>query len=500
MAEIPMSAAEHRQNPSLTLAILSLGTIAYGLLQSAVIPALPTLQHSLHTSETGVTWVLTAYLLSASVATPVLGRLGDMYGKERFLLLAYGMLAGGTLMAALVNSLLPLVVARVIQGVGGGVFPLAFGMIRDEFPRQKVAGAIGLLSSIFGIGGGAGVVAGGLIVEHLSWHWLFWIPLVALVVAVLLTWRFVPESPVRKPGTINWLNGALLAVGLTGVLIAVSETTVWGWGSTKTIGLLGGGLVVCALWVMAELRAREPLIDMGMMRLRGVWTTNMAAFLLGAGMFASFVLVPQFVEIPRSTGYGFGASVFSGGVYLLPSTVTMLVMGTLAGRIAGRYGSKTALVVGAAVSAASFVLLTGAHGSSWTVYLSMALLGIGIGLAFAALANLIVNAVPQEQTGVATGMNTVMRTVGGAVGSQIAATMVADHLLRSGLPAEHGYVLAFATSLAFLVVCVIASLLVPGTASSGSTVTEDLDDARGISTDGATPSPRVVVAVPPTGS
>jgi EmrB/QacA subfamily drug resistance transporter len=461
---------DSRQHPSLTLAILSLGTMAYALLQSAVVPALPQLQHSLHTSETGVTWVLTAYLLSASIATPVFGRLGDMYGKERLLLVAYVLLTAGTLMAALVNSLGPLIVARVIQGVGGGVFPLAFGIIRDEFPREKIAGAIGLLSAIFGIGGGAGVVAGGLIVEHLDWHWLFWIPLIALIGAVFLTWRFVPESPIRVPGKINWLGGALMAVGLTAVLLAISEATVWGWGSTKTIGLLIGGLVVCVVWVLAELRADEPLVDMAMMRLRGVWTTNLAGFLLGGGMFASFVLVPQFVETPKSSGYGFGASVFMGGLYLLPSTMTMLVTGALAGAVAARFGSKKALVAGALIGAASFALLVGAHSRPWHVYLATGLLGAGIGLAFAAMGNLIVHAVPPEQTGVATGMNTVMRSVGGAVGSQIAATMIADHLLPSGLPAEHGYVLAFAVSLGFLAVCVLASLLVPGRPRRGATI------------------------------
>ena len=459
-------AQEHRQHPNLTLAILSLGTVAYALLQSAVVPALSDIEHSLHTSETGVAWVLTAYLLSASVATPVIGRLGDMYGKERLLLLSYVVLVGGTLMAALVNSIGLLVVARVVQGVGGGVFPLSFGIIRDEFPPARIAGAIGLLSAIFGTGAGAGIVVGGLIVEHLSWHWLFWIPLVALVGAAYLTGRFVPESPIRTPGAINWLNAVLMGGGLTAVLLAISEATVWGWGSAKTVGLLVGGLALCGVWVRAELRSPAPLVDMAMMRLRGVWTTNLAGFLLGAGMFASFVIVPQFVETPASAGYGFGASVLAGSVYLVPTTAAMLVLGALAGRVAARFGSKAALVAGAILSAAGFGLLTAAHSRPWHIYVAMALLGAGIGLAFAAMGNLIVGAVPAGQTGVATGMNTVMRSVGGAAGSQIAATMIAGHLLAGGLPAEHGYVLAFGISFAFLAVCVLASGLVPGRAAS----------------------------------
>jgi len=444
-----------------TLAILSLGTMSYSLLQSAVVPALSTLQRDLHTSQSGIAWVLTAYLLSASVATPIMGRLGDMFGKERMLLVTLLFLAAGTLMAALVSSIGLLVVARVIQGIGGGLFPLSFGIIRDEFPRERVAGAIGLLSAILGIGAGAGIVLGGLIVEHLSWHWLFWMPLFALVGATVLTARFVPESPIRSPGRINWLSALLMGAGLAAVLLAISEAGAWGWGSTRTIGLLLGGLAVCGLWVLAEVRSRAPLVDMKMMRLRGVWTTNLAGLLLGAGMFASFVLVPEFVETPKSNGYGFGASVLAGGIFLLPSTVTMLLTGVAAGPLARRFGSKFALVAGAAVSAASFIVLVVAHSRPWHIYLSTGLLGAGIGLAFAALGNLIVQAVPPEQTGVATGMNTVMRTIGGAVGSQIAATVVSAHLLSSGFPAEHGYIVSFSVSVAFLAVCLLASLLVP---------------------------------------
>ncbi len=229
------AATPHRVHTTVILAVLSIGGLAYAMLSSAVIPALPAIQHALGASEEGVTWLLTGFLLSASVATSILGRLGDMYGKERLLLLTLVLLAVGTAVSALSTSLLPMVVGRVIQGAGGGIFPLAFGIVRDEFPREKVAGSIGMLSSILGIGGGIGIVLGGLIVEHLDYHWLYWIPLIVIVLAAVLTWRLVPESPIRVPGKVNWLAAALMAGGFSCVLIAISETTVWGWGSVKTI-------------------------------------------------------------------------------------------------------------------------------------------------------------------------------------------------------------------------------------------------------------------------
>jgi len=451
----------HRVHPNIILAVLSLAGLAYAVLSSSVIPALPTIQHDLHTSEAGVSWVLTGYLLSASVATSIIGRLGDMYGKERLLLYTLIALALGTLLAAVSDSLGVLIVARVIQGSAGGIFPLAFAIARDEFPADRVAGSIGLMSSILGVGAGVGLISGAIIVQNLSWQWLFWIPLAVIVVAAVCTWRFIPESPVRVPGRVNWLAAALMSIGISLVLIAVSETTTWGWGSPKTLALIAVGLLFVAAWIMVELRSREPLIDMAMMRIRGVWTANLAAFLLGAGMYSAFIVFPDFAQLPKSTGFGFGASIIVSGLYLLPSCLLMGVLGSQAGRVARRYGSKPSLVVGAGITAVAFGWLWVAHAHPYDMLISSALLGIGIGLAFAALGNLIVQAVPPEQTGVAGGMNTVMRTLGGALGAQLAATFIANNTGADGLPSVTGFSESFLLSTVFLIVCVGASLLVP---------------------------------------
>ena len=456
-----MSAAEpERLHPNVTLAVLSLGGLAYAVLSSAVVPALPTIQHSLGASETGITWLLTGYLLSASVGTAILGRLGDIYGKEKVLLWTLVLLGGGTLLAALSHSLGLLIVARVVQGVGGGIFPLSFGIVRDEFPGERVAGGIGLLSVILGIGAGVGIVAGGLIVEHLGWEWLFWLPLAVIAVAAVATWRFVPESPVRVPGRPNWVAALLMSVGISAALIAVSETTTWGWGSLRTLALLAAGLLVCCAWIAVEVRSDDPLIDMTMMRVRGVWTTNLTAFLLGAGMYSSFIVFPQFAQLPRSTGFGYGASVVQSGLYLLPSTIGMVVVGFAAGAIAARFGSKSAAVAGSVLTAGAFGLIAAAHGRPYDMLTSAALLGLGIGLAFAALGNLIVQAVPAHQTGAAGGMNTVMRTIGGALGGQLSATFIQRNT-HAGLPTVTGFEDTFVMATAFLVVCTFAALLVP---------------------------------------
>jgi EmrB/QacA subfamily drug resistance transporter len=464
-------------NPNLILAVLSLAGLAYAVLSSAVIPALPTIQRDLHASETGTAWLLTGYLLSASVATSIIGRLGDMYGKERLLLYTLLVLAAGTLLAALSKSLGMLIVARVIQGTGGGIFPLAFAIARDEFPRERVAGSIGLMSSILGVGAGVGIVTGGLIVQHLSWQWLFWIPLVTTLIAAFCTWRFIPESPVRVPGRVNWLAAALMSAGICSVLIAISETTTWGWGSPKTLGLMLLGLAICAVWVVVELHSREPLIDMAMMRIRGVWTANLTAFLLGAGMYSSFIVFPQFAQLPKSTGFGFGASIVESGLYLLPAALAMGLLGSLAGRVARRWGSKSALVAGSLISAIAFLWLAAVHSHPIDMLITAALLGVGIGLAFAALGNLVVLAVPPHQTGVASGMNTVMRTLGGALGGQLVATLIVDNTVH-GTPQLDGFTESFVLAGGFLIVCTLAALLVPSTRPIRTEVPADRPLAR----------------------
>jgi EmrB/QacA subfamily drug resistance transporter len=450
-----------RQHFHVTLAVLATAGLAYALLQSLVAPALPNIQHAVHTSETSVSWMLTGYLLMASVATPIVGRLGDMFGKEKVLVIVMAILAAGTFLSAIANSIELLIASRLIQGIGGGVFPLSFGIVRDEFPRDKVAGGIGLISSILGVGGGLGVVLAGVIVDNLGYHWLFWIPFVVVVISAVAVYFFIPESPVKTPGKINWLGAALMSIGITGFLLAITEGSDWGWSSAKTLGLFAFSAVAIAAWVWAELRAEEPLVDMRMMRIKGVWTTNLVGFLIGAGLYASFILVPQLVELPTSTGFGFGASVTQAGLYLLPSTMLILIGGIASGPLEARFGSKPPLIAGAVFGMAAFLLLVISHGDQVDIYVAMGLLGAGIGLAFAAMANLIVQSVPPQQTGVATGMNTVMRTLGGAVGGQITASILAGHIAHSGLPTDSGFTAAFVFCGVMMALAVLASTVIP---------------------------------------
>lgn len=450
-----------RGHPPVTFAVLALGVAAFALLQSLVIPVLTTVQHELHTTQSTVTWVLTAYLLSASVMTPILGRVGDMAGKKRIFVATLVALATGSLLAAVAPSIGVMIAARVIQGFAGGMLPVAFGIIRDEFPPHRVAGAVGTIAALTAVGAGLGIVLAGPIVSALDYHWLFWLPLILTVIAAVSAILFVPESPVRTPGRISVLPAVLLSGWLVALLIALSEAPSWGWGSGKTLGLIAAAVVLLAGWLTSELKAATPLIDMKMMRRTAVWTNNLVALLIGIGMYATFAFLPEFVQTPKVAGYGFGASITQSGLMLLPSAVTMFVVGIFAGRLAARVGGKVLVITGCLIGAGAMAILAFAHQYEWQIYLSNALMGVGFGLVFSAMSALIVAAVPRSQTGVASGMNANIRTIGGSIGSAVMASIVTSQLLPSGLPKEAGYTTGFAVMTGGLVLAAAAALLIP---------------------------------------
>lgn len=456
-----MPSSTRRTHYWLTFAVLAVAVSSYSLMQSLTIPVLSEIERELNTDQNTVTWVLTAYLLSASVFTPIMGRLGDAFGKERLLVLSLVALAAGSLLAALASSIGVLIVARIIQGVGGGVLPLAFGIIRDEFPHHKVGGAVSVVSSLLAVGFGAGIVLAGPIVSGLGYHWLFWLPFIVTSIAAVASIVFVPESPVRTPGRISVLPAVLLSSWLVALLLALSEAPKWGWGSGRTIGLLVLAAVLVVAWIRVEQRADVPLIDMHMMRLPGVWTTNLVALLVGIGMYASFGFIPQFIQTPSASGYGFGSSVTESGMLMLPSAVATFLTGLVAASIARRVGPKAVVVFGSALAAGGMFMLAYFHDTKTEIAVSNGITGVGIGLAFACLAGLIVGAVPPEQTGVASGMNANIRTIGGSVGTAVMASIVTAHFLPSGFPKEIGYTAGFAVLGGALLLAAVAGLAIP---------------------------------------
>ncbi|MGH1564598.1 MFS transporter [Mumia sp. DW29H23] len=457
-----MISTARRTHYLVTLAVLCVGVASFALVQSLTIPVLPRIQDELGTDAATVTWVVTAYLVSASIFTPLAGRLGDAIGKERVLVYALSLLAVGSVVAALAPNVWVMILARVIQGVGGGVIPLAFGIIRDEFPEPRIAGAISFTSALMGAGGGFGTVVAGPMVDALGYVWLFWLPALVTGSAAVAAWVLVPESPVRTPGRIPLVPTLLFAGWLTALLIGVSEGSKVGWTSPLVLGLLVAAAVMLVGWVWVEQRASVPFIDLRMMRLPAVWTANLVAFLVGIGMYASFAFTPRLLQTdPSVAGYGFGASITESGLLMLPSAAGTFVMGLVSAPLARIRGPKPVVVIGCVIAGIGLGSMGLVHHEPWQTAIASGLFGIGLGAVFACLASLVVAAVPPEQTGVASGMNANIRTIGGAVGSAIMATIVTGHLGRGGEPPESAYVAGFLFLGAAVLLAAVVALLIP---------------------------------------
>jgi EmrB/QacA subfamily drug resistance transporter len=434
------------------IAVLALAGTTFALMQAIVVPALPKIQIQLATTASGAAWISTAYLLSACVLTPVVGRLGDTAGKKRMMLIVLAVFGMGTGVCAFAGNLPELVAGRLLQGSAGGIYPLAFAIIRERMPRERVAPSIGLVSSALGIGGGLGLVLPGPIMDELSYHWLFWLTLVPICASFALAARFIPaDQPNSERVRIPRRSSALMAIGLSIVLIAVSESSTWHWLSPRMLLALVAGAVILAVWVGQELRSPAPLVNMALMRRRGVATANASAFALGVAMYASFFIIPELVQVPRRFGFGFGASVTMAGLFMFPTAASQLVLGPVSGLLHRRIGARRELLVGQLFCAAGFGTLAAWHTHPWQIYVGTAIIGIGFFLGLVALPNQIVETVPAASTGSATAVNTVVRNLGGALGGQLAAALILAST-HAGVPGESGYVAA-------LDLCATAALL-----------------------------------------
>jgi MFS family permease len=441
-----------------TLTLLTAACVAFAVMQTLVIPALPFFRREFGTSQADTTWLVTGFLLSSSVLTPLLGKLGDMYGKKRVLVAALAVFGGGSLAAAFGDSLAWLVACRVVQGAGAAVFPLSFGIIRDEFPRERVGIAIGLVSSAFGMGGGIGLVGSGFVLDQLGWPWLFVLGGAPVLVAAGLVAALVPESPVRGGGRPDFLGAGVFSVALVALLLAITKGETWGWASLPTLALFGASAGAFLGWVRVERRVTEPLVDLRTLARPVMALTNATTVLVGFSLTAFFVLMPAFVQVPT---YGYGASLTEAGLYFAPSAVAMIVCGPAAGWLGTRYGHAVALRIGLAAGASALSLLAFAHADPALALVWMGVLGVGLAFALAAIGALVVESSDARETGVASGVNLIMRTVGAAVGAQVSAAVIsAQTPLGSLVPHEAGFTIAFALAAGAVSLALVPALAV----------------------------------------
>jgi EmrB/QacA subfamily drug resistance transporter len=451
-------------HPNLIVATLALAGVSASFMQTILIPIQPQLPGLLHAAGQDTAWVITATLVAAAISAPIAGRLGDMYGKRRIAMVLLVLQLLGAILAALSDTLAPMIIARVLQGVAAGVIPLGIAMLRDVLPPQRLGSAIALVSATLGVGGALGLPISALVADNFDWHALFWIATALTVACLVLYAAVVPASTLRTPGRLDFVGIAGLTVGLVGTLIAVSRGGQWGWGDPRTLILLVGGIVVLLAWGVFELRVTDPLVDLRVSARRPVLLTNLASVAMGFALFAANIVFPQLLELPRGTGIGLGLSLVAAALVLAPSGLAMMAMSPVSGRIQRARGPKTLLIAGAFVIAISYGGALVFHTAFWQILIVNTLLGVGIGLGYAAMPALILQAVPPSESGAANGLNALMRSLGTSIAAAVVGAVLAQSAASSGGtagPSETGFMLALALGLAAALVCILIAAFIP---------------------------------------
>lgn len=438
--------------------------LSAAFMQTVVTPIIPELPQLLDTTVADSSWVLTATLLAAAISTPISGRLGDMYGKRRIMLLLLSIMVCGSVVSALSSSLVPMVAGRVLQGIGLGVIALGISILRDVVHPKNLGGAVALVSATLGVGGALGLPLAATIAQTLDWHYLFWLSTALGCLAILAVALVIPVSTLRTGGHFDFVGAAGLAVGLVGILLAVSKGTEWGWTSPVTLGLLIGGVVVLLLWGLVELRMTSPLIDLRVAARRPVLLTNLASISVGFAFFIVTASLPIVLESPVTTEVGLGLPLILASFCLMPLGLVMFVMSPVAARLSNARGPRTSLILGGVIITVGFVLGIFFLDQIWHVILVSTITGLGVGFAYAAMPTLIMRAVPPNETAAANGLNSVMRTLGSTLSATLVGVILANYTVAVdglGTPSREGFAWVFVMGAGVVLVGVVIALFIP---------------------------------------
>jgi len=437
-----MDGSRPTARPGAIVGVLATAGIVASLMQTLIVPIIGRLPILLHTTASNASWVVTITLLAAAVTTPVIGRLGDLYGKRRMLLVCSVPLIAGSVVCALAGSLAPMIVGRGLQGVGAGMVPLGISALRDLLPPEKLGSSIALISSSLGIGGALGLPISAAVAQHANWHVLFWASAALSALVAVLIWLVIPATPAGAQGGFDAVGALGLGGGLVLLLLGISKGADWGWGSGTTIGMLAAALVILLAWGWWELRSSSPLVDLRVTARGQVLLTNLASIVVGFSMYAQALIVPQLLQLPTATGYGLGQSMQAAGLWMAPSGLMMMLVSPLGAMLSAARGPKTTLAVGSLVSAIGYGSSMALMGSTWGLLIVTCLCNVGVGLAYGAMPALIMGAVPQSETGSANSFNTLMRSIGTSVSAAVVGVVLAHMTVQMGgytLPSENGF-------------------------------------------------------------
>ncbi|GLI27697.1 MFS transporter [Agromyces rhizosphaerae] len=441
---------------------LTLATLGAVLPQTMSAPVIGLTAEDYGTTAAEASWALTVVLVVAVASTPVIGRLGDAFGARLLLVLLLPVVAVGLVIAALAPTIGWLIAGRAVQGLAGGVLPLAITIVSHLFPGRHRAAAVGLVTATFATGTGFGVVVSGLLVDHIGVRALSWVPLALIAAAEVLVIAALPHIPTRHGVHIDVRSALFMSAGLAALLLALTEAPQWPLPWLSMSGCLLAGAALLVLWMRREHRSPDPMVDPRTLARRGVWATHLTALLLGATLLGCFVLLPAFAEAPAdadpTTETGLGASVTVAALLLLPASLAMLAVGPLAGILRRRFDTRAPVLLGAATAALGGIVIFAATRDFAGLLVGTVLLGAGIAVSSAGMVNVLIDVVPDDEVGVTTGVNVVARQMGGALG---AAGVAAALAVRGFPPDAAAFGTAFALVAALAVAGAAASLLIP---------------------------------------
>ncbi len=424
---------------------LALGPLTFATLTTSVIPLVGELSGHYGVSQATASLIVIVALIAGAVATPLLGRLADLHGKRRMLLVTLSLLLAGCALAAVTDSFGLLLVARVLQGTGCAAIPLGYAVIADTVPASRRNFSLGLLSATSTAGGGLGFVFGGSMVAWTgSVQSMFAVLALVAAAALVATARLVAPSKIRASGRMDLVGATLLAVGLTGCLVALSEGGAWGWNAPATMLFASVGIVGIAAWTVHGRRARDPLVDTRMFFSRRMVVGSVSMLALGSGAYTLMLCVVVIAQAdPAVAGYGLGLGSIAAPALLIPSCVAQVAMAMSLSPVARRLGLRGALVLGAVITAAGLLAVASLHNSIAVLVVLTVVCSIGFGLLASASPAYVVSMVGQTERGVAAGMNFICRTAGQALGTAtVAAAVTVATPLGSAVPALAGYTTA----------------------------------------------------------
>lgn len=437
---------EKARSTNAAISVLCLGGVTVALSQTIVIPVQPRLPALLDTSASNAAWVITMTLLAGAVAMPIMGRLADMVGKRLVLATSAFVMALGSAVCALSDSLAPILVGRALQGMALGFISVGISMIREFTPPARAPAAVATMSATLGVGGAVALPLSAWIIEVSDWHILFWVSTAMALAVGVLVLTLVPQAGGGSRGHLD-LGGALvLAVGLVLLLVGVSKDNDWGWGSPAQLGCTGGGALVLVMWLLLELRTPEPLIDLRTSGSRPVLLTNLASLAIGFGLMTNGLVIPRLMQLPTATGYGLGQTLLATAMWMAPGGLVMLFCAPFAGRFMASRGPRAALIVGAVLLATGFVASAALMGSPVTLVIASCISSAGLAVGYAAMPYLILDSVPVAQAAAAVGLNGLMRSMGTTISAAVMGVILTSETsVFSGaeLPTRHAFEACF---------------------------------------------------------